>query len=811
MSKKNEAWGVEVGAQAIKVMKLARSGSGVALEDFEVLPFKHILTTPDLNVEEAIRVNLEALAQKHEFDKSTVVVSVPGHMAFARFAKLPPIEASKVKSIVAYEAQQQIPFPIEEVEWDYQVFAQDDAPDIEVGIFAITKERVANFLSNYRSVGMRVDTLTLSPVAVYNAFAYDNSDKESDAGGNSVYLDIGTVSTDIIVVEDGGIWLRTLPLGGNHFTNALMKQFKISFAKAEKLKLEAGTSKYAKQIFQAMRGVFSDLVSEIQRSLGFYQSLNRDADLTRIVGVGSTWKLPGLQKYLKQNLQMEVVRPDGFSRLEVDGRRAAEFSSIAVNMATAYGLALQGLSLGSVDANVLPQTILRQRMWKSKQPWFGAAAACVAVAPLIAGTALLMRNSSFNTAWSESTQRNINETIGDAKNYKTRYDDEVVANDPRPGIRNFRRSFDYTNMLPKLMEDISSAMATIEPNPELKDVDWNNPEEVARVAKIDRDKRDLIKVTDIITQYKMPAGTSDDAAEEDLSVTDVTIDEFGDGGYDPSLDSGGEFSDFTGGEFGGGEVNAPAGLTPIPFPELPEQEQFESVEGEPEIEAEEPDLSALPRIIVTVRGETTMTTPVISRLLEQKFEKWLADNAERADRPYIIVADLIKTDYKSMGSVVITGGTGGVSGFDEGGGTGSIRPTPFPKDNLGGIGGLGGPGAGLGGIDGLGGTGNPLDGLGGGTVAEQVQVKTPEGWYTKIGGTSGGFSVDALLPRRPLSAEDNTKDTQFTFSFEVILLPPDEARKTILPAKPKDPETENGSNPTPGSSASTNDQQEQDS
>ncbi|MGB0768020.1 MAG: type IV pilus assembly protein PilM, partial [Phycisphaeraceae bacterium] len=455
MSNKKEAWGVEVGAQAIKAMKLGRSGDGVSLLDFDVMPFKQVLTTPDLNVEEAIRVNLDALATKHEFDKSTVVVSVPGHMAFARFAKLPPIEASKVKSIVAYEAQQQIPFPIEEVEWDYQVFAQEDAPDIEVGIFAITKERVAHFLSNYRSVGMRVDMLTLSPVAVYNAFAFENEGGDGHGEG-TVYLDIGTTSTDIIVVEDEAIWLRTLPLGGNHFTQALMKQFKISFAKAEKLKLEAGTSKYAKQIFQAMRGVFSDLVTEIQRSLGFYTSLNRDSELNRIVGVGSTWKLPGLQKYLKQNLQMVVTRPDGFAQLEVEDRRAAEFSSVAVNMATSYGLALQGLGLSAVDANILPQTILRQRMWKAKQPWIVAAAGCVVGAAALGPVMQFLEGQRFSNAWTP-VESEIDATIATAQDLKNTYE-TVQTNDPRPGIRNYRRGFDYADLYPSLYADVALAM-----------------------------------------------------------------------------------------------------------------------------------------------------------------------------------------------------------------------------------------------------------------------------------------------------------------------------------------------------------------
>ena len=136
-----------------------------------------------------------------------------------------------------------------------------------------------------------------------------------------------------------------------------MRAFNLSFPKAEKLKREAGTSKYARQIFQAMRPVFADLVQEVQRSLGFYQSLNRDARLARLVGVGSTFRLPGLQKFLKQQLQIEVDRPTsadgklaGFRRISAEGSQAADFSERAMNLATAYGLALQGLGQARVEA-----------------------------------------------------------------------------------------------------------------------------------------------------------------------------------------------------------------------------------------------------------------------------------------------------------------------------------------------------------------------------------------------------------------------------------------------------------------------------
>lgn len=788
MSHKKEAWGVEVGAQAIKAMKLGKQGNDVVLLDFDVMPFKQVLTTPDINVEEAIRVNLDALSTKHEFDKSTVVISVPGHMAFARFAKLPPVEAKNVKSIVAYEAQQQIPFPIDEVEWDYQVFAQEDAPDIEVGIFAITKERIARYLSNYRSVGMRVDALTLSPVAVYNAFAHENA-AGTGHGSGTVYLDIGTTSTDIIVVEDETIWLRTLPLGGNHFTQALMKQFKISFAKAEKLKLEAATSKYAKQIYQAMRGVFNDLVTEIERSLGFYTSLNRDAELNQIVGVGSTWKLPGLQKYIKQNTRMQVIRPDGFTQLAVGDRRAAEFSSVAVNMATAYGLALQGLGAAVVEANVLPQSVLRQRMWKAKQPWIVAAAACVATAAAIGPATLFLEGQSYNSAWN-AVKDDITSTITEAQGFKTTYN-SVQTNDPRPGIRNYRRSFDYANLYSRLYEDVITALSTIEANELVRDVDWNSPEDIQRVASVPRADRDMVWCTSITTAYQAPAKAD--------PTQDPMMDPMS-GGMPPSFEGQG-FMPSTGVGISG---EGTASLTPVPFPAPPiapvaPEPQFDdsSFDASP-IEEQEPTTpldpiqelakNPAPRIVVTVKGETTMNGAEISRVLNNKVVQWMKSNSERADRPYIIVPELIDPRFSPRPTIAVTGTTGG--GLSGQGGDGGLSREPTPKASG------AQPGAGLPspGFAQPGGFGELS--AGGASENKIIEVKTPEGWYARLDGTSSGtgFSLDALYPRRALSVEKRDGDYNFTFKFEVILLSPDEARTTILPPKPEDTPTQDDSN-----------------
>lgn len=478
MPSKNDCWGIEVGANAIKAIRLGRSGSRVDVLDYDILPFKTILTTPDLNIDEAIQVNLDAFLAKHEVSKSSVVVSVPGHTAFARFAKLPPVEPKKIPDIVRFEAVQQIPFPIEQVEWDYQVFQQEDSPDVEVGIFAITKERVVTFLNNYRRVGLQVDALALSPIAVYNAFAYEQSEEGGSTDG-TILMDIGTQSTDVIIVDNGGIWLRTLPIGGNNFTEALVKAFKLSFPKAEKLKREARTSKYARQIFQAMRPVFADLVQEVQRSLGYYQSLNRDAELKQLVGFGSTFRLPGLQKFLKQQLQLDVVRLDSFKRVHVEGKQEADFVEHTINFATAYGLALQGLGLEAVSANILPNAILKARMWKSKQPWIGAAAAAVVLAAGLAGGRYFIDSMAYDSAVEQHSAQ-VDRVIQKARGLQSEMNELSTNSDPRKRIENLRRVLDYRDLWPKILEDVSLATAALRPQPVLLDTAYDQMRDIPR-------------------------------------------------------------------------------------------------------------------------------------------------------------------------------------------------------------------------------------------------------------------------------------------------------------------------------------------
>ena len=396
----NTCWGIEVGANAVKAIKLESTGEGKCrVADFAVIQHPKVLSTPDVNASDVIRVSLGQLTNQVDFGKASVALSIPGHSSFARFAKLPPVEPKKVPEIVKFEAMQQIPFPLEQVEWDFQTFVTPDSPDVEVGIFAVTKERIAERLQMLQDVGITPDYVILSPIAVYNAMAYDLDFGSKTPG--TIVVDIGTTSTDLVIATPGRMWVRTFPLGGHQFTEALVNQFQLSYPKAEKLKREAQDTKHARQVFQAMRPVFTDLAQDIQRSIGYFQSLNRDVELTRVIGVGSTWRLPGLRKYLKQQLGLDVYRVDYFKRVNmgvegVEGGEDSEeggqqqaidnaskghaFNDASLNLVTAYGLALQGLGLNAVGGNLMPTSVIRKSMWREKTKYFGLAAGVAAAA-----------------------------------------------------------------------------------------------------------------------------------------------------------------------------------------------------------------------------------------------------------------------------------------------------------------------------------------------------------------------------------------------------------------------------------------------
>ena len=380
------AWGVDVGNCALKAIKLGVGSEGVEVLDFAIIEHEKMLSEPELDPEQRVQLVTGALQKflvQHEIS-GPVVVSVPGQSSFARFIKLPPVETKRIPEIVRFEAIQQIPFDINDIEWDWQVFQRDDSPEVEVGIFAIKRQLVQQALEPFVQANCSVGQVQMAPMALYNFLCYDQKRLQDRAKSEAIItLDIGAENTDLVIADGLRVWQRNIPIGGNQFTAAVQKAFKLGFAKAEAIKRTAASSKYARQIFQAMRSVFADLAAEVQRSLGFYSSTNRDVQFREVLALGNGMKLPGLVKFLQQSLSLPVKRLDSFESVRLAPEISqAQFTEALPSLGAAYGLAIQGLGLGVITSNLLPREVARHGLWQRKKRWVLAAAIIFLLSPL---------------------------------------------------------------------------------------------------------------------------------------------------------------------------------------------------------------------------------------------------------------------------------------------------------------------------------------------------------------------------------------------------------------------------------------------
>lgn len=392
MARKPAAWGIDVGQFALKAMRCRTSDDGterIVADAFDFVEYPKPLSSPDADPVALIKDALKLFLSRNRLKGDKVSISVPGQSGLARFIKLPPVEAKKIPDIVRYEAKQQIPFPLEEVVWDYQQMGagaveEGFALDCEVGIFALKRDQVDKALRPFVDAGVEVDYVQLTPLALFNWVSFDQLrdlpppdqyDPENPPE-STVVLSIGAETTDFVVTNGFKMWQRSLPVGGGHFTKALVKETKMNYATAEHLKRNASKAEDPKALFQAMRPVFSDLLSEVEKSLKFYSNMDRAAKIGKIVALGNAVKLPGLQKFLGQNLGFDVVKLDAYRNLAGPGViDAPAFKENMLSYGVCYGLCLQGLNKAKVKTNLLPHDIRQFRFIRAKKPWAVAAAA----------------------------------------------------------------------------------------------------------------------------------------------------------------------------------------------------------------------------------------------------------------------------------------------------------------------------------------------------------------------------------------------------------------------------------------------------
>ena len=197
----------------------------------------------------------------------------------------------------------------------------------------------------------------------------ENFDPE-DPPPSIVVISMGTDTTDLIVTNGIKLWLRNIPIGGSHFTKQLAREMKLTQTKAEHLKRNAKMAENPKEVFQAMRPVFNDLVNEVQRSLTFFGSMDKAAEISKIVLMGNAAKLPGLRQYLNKQLEIDVEKIEQYNRLAGDAITSQKsFDENLLSFAPCYGLCLQGLNQSQLKTSLLPKELSVERVIRAKKPW----------------------------------------------------------------------------------------------------------------------------------------------------------------------------------------------------------------------------------------------------------------------------------------------------------------------------------------------------------------------------------------------------------------------------------------------------------
>ncbi len=428
-------WGIDIGQCALKALRcrVHENPKKVVAEAFDYIEYPKILSQPGSDPAELVGDALKQFLSRNSVLGDRVAVSVSGQAGLARFIKLPPVETKKIPDIVRYEAKQQIPFDLNDVVWDYQrmgggAVEEGFALETEIGLFAMKRDAVFRALDPFLKLDIEVDVVQLAPLVLYNFLVFDQMPnlpppEEFDPENppeSVVIVSMGTDATDLVITNGFRVWQRSIPIGGSHFTKALTRELKLTFAKAEHLKRNATAAADPKAVFQAMKPTFSDLLTELQRSIGYFSNLDRAAKIGRVVALGNAMKLPGLRRYLSQSLGYEIEKIESFQGLVGPQVVAAPaFQENLLSFGISYGLAVQGLGKGAVHTNLLPREIINDRLVKRKKPWAVAAAALLLLGCGISYTAYSMSLGGVDAAVWKSAQDQAKALNTKASGFKT--------------------------------------------------------------------------------------------------------------------------------------------------------------------------------------------------------------------------------------------------------------------------------------------------------------------------------------------------------------------------------------------------------
>jgi type IV pilus assembly protein PilM len=373
---------VDIGTSTVKAGEFGLTrGGGLTLLRFGVVELG-LDPNKEENRKPFISAALTRLFKEQGIRASQVQLSISGQSVFMKLVKLPPVAPDQVEQVVAFEAQQNVPFPINEVTWDYQMMPhRATGNEAEALIVAIKKDVLEAEVQAVEKAGVHVRQVDIAPFALLNAFRY--SDPQAD--GCTLILDMGARSTNMIFVEKSNFWVRNVPIAGNQISQSICNELQEPFLAAETLKKGKGFVSLggvyadpddadAARISKLIRTTMTRLHVDINRSIAYYRNTLSGTAPKQVFLTGGSSQLPYLDLFIADKLNLPVAYFNPLRNVNLGPNlNKAQLQNQNCYTGELVGLALRRAGGCPAEIALDAPTLAARTDKKRKQPFFYAA------------------------------------------------------------------------------------------------------------------------------------------------------------------------------------------------------------------------------------------------------------------------------------------------------------------------------------------------------------------------------------------------------------------------------------------------------
>jgi len=335
--------GLDIGSSAVKAVELAASG-----KSYRVVAYASEAMAPDsivdgaiidgAGVADTIRRVFERLGTKTK----DVAASLSGNAVIVKKISLPQMTEAELAESIKWEAEQYIPFDIQDVNLDYQIVPGDGGAkgSMDVLLVAAKKEKIADYTGVIAQAGRLPVVVDVDAFAVQNAF---EANYDVDPHAVTVLMNMGASAVNINIVSGAAsIFTRDVSIGGNAYTEAVQREFNLTFERAEATKRGLAGDERADEVDAVLRAVSDNVLLEIQKTFDFYRSTAASDRLDRLMLCGGAARVHGFAGALADRFGLPVEPIDPFRRITFDAARmGADADEAASTGVVAVGLALR--------------------------------------------------------------------------------------------------------------------------------------------------------------------------------------------------------------------------------------------------------------------------------------------------------------------------------------------------------------------------------------------------------------------------------------------------------------------------------------